>query len=163
MSETITNTPICKTQICKRPLTYMEKQKCWRCLVCNPLPKDAPQPKKEKKFLDVAMTDERVKEILAERVTVSEEHIREIVRDELENWYIQKPPVTANEVINEVLPPVELPEGAMRTDEDMAKIEAEREIVSQDWRAQAKALGIPLYHKKKEDVLAEIEAKSNVA
>lgn len=147
MIETMTNAPICKTQICKRPLTYLEKQGCWRCLVCNPLPKDAPKPIKEKKFLDVKMTEVQVAEMitkkLAEQVEIGEERIREIVINELENWHIQKPPVTQNEIME-----------AIETEKDISP--------DKDWRQQAKDLGIELFHRTKADVLAEIEAKTTL-
>lgn len=111
--------PICKTVTCKKELTFLDDSKCWRCLICNPLPKEEPAPPKEKKpFLDVHITEERV---------------REIVRDELENWHIQKPPVTAVEA--------KKIDSALRT----------------DWRVQAKELGIPLFQRKKADVLKDIE------
>ena len=114
-SEVQTNAPICKTQNCKRPLTYLEKQGCWRCLTCNPIPKDTSKPKEKKKFLDVAMKEERVVEMIKEAlekgaityiaigkstrpetmgIKIDEGRIREIVQDELMNWHIQKPPVT---------------------------------------------------------------------
>ena len=94
MTETVTNAPICKTVNCKKELTYLEDAKCWRCLVCNPLPKAKPAVESKTKYLDVKVTEERVREIFTEQ----EERIREIVRDELENWYIQRPPVTREEV-----------------------------------------------------------------
>lgn len=161
-AEVETNVPICRTQICKRPLTYLEKQGCWRCLVCNPIPKDVPIPKQEKKFLDVAMTEKRVKEILAEQVVTSEGRIREIVQDELMNWHISKPPTTRDEIDA-------LTEHIVQHNE---KGEVSSSIVtatSLGWRQQAKELSIPLMKepkgtgaRKKEDVLAEIAEKTGV-
>lgn len=156
-TEVQTNAPICKTQICKRPLTYLEDSKCWRCLECNPIPKDTPIPKKEKKFLDVAMTEKRVKEIIAEGTSMSEEKIREIVQDELMNWHIQKPPITRDETKNLTA----------------TEIESERMVQEvnepPNWRQQAKELGIPLMKepkgtgaRRKVDVLADIEIAQKV-
>ncbi len=153
-TETQTNAPICKTQICKRPLTFLEGPKCWRCLVCNPIPKDVPKAKQEKKFLDVKMTDNRVREILGEQIIVSEERIREIVQDELMNWHIQKPPVTKTEIEE-----LSEPEGST-TATDIS-------VQPLTWRQQAKELGISLHQstggvRKKVDVLADIEAKTEM-
>lgn len=164
-TETVTNAPICKTQLCKRPLTYLEDSKCWRCLICNPLPKDVPKFKEVKKFLDVAMTEERVKEILTEQVIAGEERIREIVQDELENWHIQKPTVTKTETDNTVKllnkivdPPLSNAriDGAVESGELIT-----REPEPLNWRQEAKELGIPLFQRKKADVLAEIDAKKH--
>ena len=131
MPETLTNIPKCKTQVCKRPLTYLEDSKCWRCLVCNPLPIEAPPaPEKEHKYLDVQMTEERV---------------REIVRDELMDWHWPTP-------VAEI---TQMPEG---------KSPAEP---VETWRQEAKRLGVPLHKepkgsgmRKKEDVLADIARKT---
>lgn len=107
---------------CRAELTKDEKRGCMICRVCHPAGDDKPLvPQIKPKLLDVKFT---------------EEQIREIVRDELENWHIQKPPVTKAE--------------AKETDEALRKI---------DWRAQAKELGIPLFQRKKADVLAEIAKK----
>jgi len=129
--ETISNAPICATQTCKRPLTYLKESRCWRCLICNPLPKkvEAP-PQSEHKYVDVKMTEDRV---------------REIVRDELQNWHIQQPPVTRAEIN-------QLPES-----------QSFAEPIEENWRQKAKRLGIPIQKepkgsgmRKKEDVLADI-------
>ena len=138
MSETMTETmtaPICKTVICKRPLTYLEKSKCWRCLVCNPLTKTAPTIEPKKKYVDVKMTEERV---------------REICQDVLENWHIQKPPVTTEEL-----------EKLTGTNNAEVPIKTEPET----WRQKAKRMGVKTHNdytggaRKKVDVLAEMEAK----
>ncbi len=147
MPETLTqtNVPICKTQNCKRPLVYLEDSKCWRCLICNPIPKIVVAPKQEKKFLDVALTEGRVKEMLGEQIAISEERIREIVQDELMNWQFKAPPVAADEV----------------------EVITETTPQATTWRQEAKALGISLHQstggvRKKVDVLADIEAKRTV-
>lgn len=177
-TEVQTNAPLCKTQLCKRPLTYLEKQGCWRCFVCNPIPKDAPKPKEQKKFLDVAVQEERVVEMIKEalekgaityiaigksrrpetmEVEIGEGRIREIVQDELMNWHIQKSPITKDlvEELTSTSPPEEL--------------KTSTEVIMADsltWRQQAKALGISLMKepkgtgpRKKEDVLADIKVK----
>ena len=158
MVETMTNAPVCKTQICKRPLTYLEEQGCWRCLVCNPMPKDVPKPIKEKKFLDVKTTEGQVAEMITKKLTehieVSEEKIREIVRDELENWHIQKPPVTKDEI-------EEYPTAVISQTINESRIEQAKEPEPPDWRQQAKDLGIELFHRKKVDVMKDIEEAEN--
>ncbi len=142
--------PICKTVICKKPLTYLEKQKCWRCLNCNPLPK-VKEPEKEKdrsKYIDVPWTPEQ------------EGRIRAIVRDELENWHIPKP--TEDET-DDVLTTAEGGFLDQREKNRVAPREPDNPI---NWRAQAKELGVELYDherkcpRKKEDVLADIAKKT---
>lgn len=140
--ETATNAPICKTQVCKRPLTYLEESKCWRCLICNPIPKAKPSPEEKTKYLDVKVTEERVREIIKEQ-GLGEERIREIVQDELMNWHIQKPSVGNITV----------------TESGVAEIEP-----VETWRQKAKRLGVRLMKepkgtgaRTKEEVLADIE------
>ncbi len=158
MVETMTNAPVCKTQICKRPLTYLEEQGCWRCLVCNPMPKAAPKPIKEKKFLDVKMTEKQVSIMitkrLVEQVEIGEEKIREIVRDELENWHIQKPPITKDEM-------TKLETAGTSQTINESRMEQAKEPEPPDWRQQAKDLGIELFHRKKVDVMKDIEEAEN--
>lgn len=111
-----------KCRRCNGELTRDEKRNCWECLACYPKNRvQAAPPKTEKKYIDVAMSEGRV---------------REIVRDELENWHIQKPSVTKSET--------EEIDTALRT----------------DWRQQAKELGINTFQMKKVDVLAAIAEKA---
>ncbi len=120
-----------KCKRCNGELAHDKKRDCLYCPVCHPLNKNVPSPLAEKKqLLDLTTNEKRVAEMLVE----NESRIREIVRDELENWHIQKPPVTKDEI----------------------KIAVEEET----WREQAKRLGIELYHRKKEDVLADIAEKT---
>ncbi len=148
--ETETNAPVdtlapmCKTQICKRPLTFLEDSKCWRCLVCNPLNKKKPEsPKEETKYLDVKVTEEQVDKMITERLVAHEKKIREIVVDELENYHITKP-----EIVDTI-----------DNHPEMSHVE----VVELTWRQEAKKLGIPLHKepkgtgmRKKEDVLKDI-------
>lgn len=139
-----TTKPICKTVTCKKELTYLKESGCWRCLICNPLPKEKPAPPKEKKpFLDVHITEARA---------------REIVRDELENWHIQKPSVTKEEV--KTYTDMDIPSTTinLETAGDIVEI---KELT---WRQQAKDLGISLMQptggvRKKADVLADIAVR----
>ena len=118
---------------CQTELSYDEERNCKICLTCNPPRQEiAPPPKSKKNFIDVKVTEERVREIFKE--LLSGDAVREIVRDELENWHIQKPPVTKEEI----------PPPADNQD---------------DWRAKARELGIPLFQRTKKDVLADIEKK----
>ena len=154
--------PICKTTNCKRELTYLEESDCWRCLVCNPLTAPAPTEKPESKYIDVKMTEKKVREIVKDEMMGSkfdEGQIRDIVRDELENWHIQKPPVTKTE---SELTVAKLREIAKDNPPKTGNIEVPVNpelAASPNWRQQAKELGIPLFQRKKADVLADIEAK----
>lgn len=158
-TEVQTNAPICKTQICKRPLTYMEKQKCWRCLICNPIPKDAPKPKKEKKFLDVKVTEEQVEKMIEEAVPayLNEKKIREIVQEELRNWHIQKSPATRDEIVEAV--GVGDSESNVHVDIKIPK--------SETWLQKAKRLRIRTHNegtggmRKKVDIMTDMETKEN--
>ena len=115
----------CKNNDCGEELTFMEESKCFRCLKCKPIVKKRQVPKKsESKYIDVPWTEDR---------------IRKIVREELEDWHIQKPPVTKKEIDTITEQPVAT------------------------WREQAKELGIPLYHKTKKQVLAEIVEKTKAS
>lgn len=108
---------------CRAELTYDEKRNCMVCRVCHPEGGDKPLvPQTKPKLLDVKFT---------------EEQIRAIVRDELENWHIQKPPVTKDEIV---------------TGRDY-------QAGKPDWRQQAKELGINSFGRKKAEVLAEIASK----
>ena len=122
MPETKTNAPICKTQNCKKPLTYMEESNCWRCLVCNPIPIYRPVEKTRKKLVDAKMT---------------EDEVRSIVKDELANWHIQKPPVTATEIYEAV--------GSVDSEPTVIKVDA----TPPTWRQKAKELGVPLHKEPK--------------
>ena len=114
---------------CKKELVKDEKRGCMFCPSCHPLQKEQPkEEEKERHYVDIKMTEARV---------------RVIVRDELENWHIQKPSVTRDEIKEVVAPPT-------------------------DWRQQAKDLGIILTKptggaRKKIDVLAEIQAKTTTS
>ena len=108
---------------CREELTVIKKTGCRRCLNCHPI-NDVPVVpfKKETKYVDITLTEGRV---------------REIVRDELENWHLQKPSVTKDEITSIVEEP-------------------------ESWRQTAKRLGISLSQatggvRKKVDVLADIK------
>ncbi len=162
--EFVTSAPICKTQICKKPLSRLESRGSWRCFHCTPWPKGAPAPKQEKKFLDVAMTEKRVREIIAKKETMSEERIREIVQDELMNWHIQKPSVTKSDISEMTATEVEAAKEMLSRpvfDEKNSGIVI-TEIDGVPWREKAKELGINSFGRKKADVLAEIKAKQTV-
>ena len=143
--------PICKTQICKRPLTWLKESGCWRCLHCNPIREVKPTERRRKKYLDVTMTEDIVTELIKEQIgqtSVDEERIREIVQDELANWHIPEPPMTRAEITTMVetlqqnAVPVEKPETYMQ---------------------KAKRLNVATHHseggiRKKADVLSDIKA-----
>lgn len=140
--------PICATQKCKRPLTRLgPPRNCWRCLVCNPIVEAKKTESRKRRDIDKQLSEERVLELIKNTTAgLDEEAIREIIQDELQNWFIQKPPITKEEILAETTPtPSEPPE--------------------QTWRQEAKDLGVPLHKepagsgmRKKVEVLADIEA-----
>ncbi len=153
MLETI-DAPICATQKCKRPLTRLGAPwNCWRCLVCNPIVEAKKTEPRKRRDVDRQLSEERVIEMIKESSTkvsvgLNEEEIREIIQDELQDWFIQKPPMTRDELAETIPTPSEVPEPT--------------------WRQDAKDLGISLMKepkgsgmRKKVDVLADIEAKKN--
>lgn len=136
-------------KFCKTELFYDEKRGCSVCLKCNPLstaPVVTEKPKSN--YVDVTMTEKR---------------IREIVRDELENWHIQKPPMTRDEIIDERL---NLSGSPVKKSGVQELTEDEIVVTKVNWRARAKELGIPIYDqerkrpRKKVDVLADIAEKT---
>ena len=129
---------------CQTELSYDEERNCKICLTCNPPKQEiAPPPKSKKNFIDVKLTEERVREIFKE--LLSGDAVREIVRDELENWHIQKPPVTKKTIIG-------MTEVGGSTVDELVYI-----------REQANILAISVKGRKKEDVLADIRRASETA
>ena len=72
-----------KCRYCNGELTYIEATKCNRCLRCKPMTNVKPSAKRPTKYVDVKMSDARV---------------REIVIEVLEDWHIQKPPLMKSEI-----------------------------------------------------------------
>lgn len=149
MEEIMTNAPICKTVICKRPLTYLEDSKCWRCLACNPIRKTKPEVIKAKSFLDVKMTDKRVIELI-------QEHVPSMINRELENWHIQKPPIMQDEIEDSVTTNNVPIEPKVGTDINSAKTNPEETYLQ-----KAKRLGVRTHNehtggmRKKADVMED--------
>lgn len=150
--EAITNAPVCKTVICKKPLTWLDDSKCWRCLICNPLPRESDAPDQEAhRYVDVKPDEKRVKEMINE--SLSADKIREIIQDELASWHIQRPAVTRDEI-----------EEMIKTNNASFRVKVKPET----WRQKAQRLGVELHNRteegkpmgvrKKEDVMADIEA-----
>lgn len=115
-----------KCRLCKGELTRDEERGCFRCLLCNPIQaKPVEQPKDEGNYVDTG-------------TKWTEEKIRALIRDELENWHIQKPPVTAKEIAADV-------------------------VSDKTWRDKAKEMGVSLYDhdkkcpRKKTDVLEDMK------
>lgn len=154
------NAPICATQKCKRPLTFLgPPQNCWRCLVCNPITETRKTERPERTYIDVTVTEKMVAEIIVGRLLKStkkdglfksnelteiiNEHIREIVVDEMANWHIQKPPVTRDEIAETIPSSSAVPK-------------------PETYMQYAKRLGVATHKpeggiRKKADVLADIE------
>ncbi len=171
-----------KCRRCNGDLVRDEQRNCLICPICYPPNRTSPViEKEESKYLDVQMTEARVRKILAEQVEVGEERIREIVRDELENWHIHKPPVTKTDIDEMSDVDKAAMESATDHDEALATltpfaaarksnpdydplIDAPPKAMLQEtkinWRVQAKALGIKTFQRKKVDVLAEIAEKT---
>ncbi len=120
--------PLTHCVTCAAELTIDKKRGCKVCRLCHPEPVAAPTPPpKPKAFLDVKLTEKRVSELIAEIVP-------DMIREELENWHVQKPPVT------------------------------KEEVKKLTWRQEAKSLGVSLHQekggvRKKVDVLADIELR----
>ena len=175
MTTTVTRVnPKTHCRYCGEELSYDEARQCSTCLNCHPPKTATPAPAKETKYLDVKLTEGRVKEMIKE----NEERIRDIVRDELENWHIQKPPVTREEVTPMVLTDTpttftseaNIPEqigGTTNTTLANPTMEYNKKVAEEEakiperidntligalgtnWRKQAKALGIPLHKEPK--------------
>ena len=159
MEETLTNAPICGTQKCKRPLTFLgPPQNCWRCLVCNPITETRKTETPKRKYIDVTMTEDIVRKIIKEElqsvgkvesmttITTDEERVREIVRDELADWHIPKPSVTKAEITTMTETPA---------------INA-KPVKPETWLQKAKRLGVQTHNegtggmRKKVDIMADM-------
>lgn len=144
-----------KCKGCNGELVKDKKRGCFRCPTCHPEQPDRVIKKPTKpKLVGVVPNEGRVREIIKEMVP-------DMVRDILEDWYIPKPPVTASEaetVVEELRADnyVEPTKAVLLDPDKVITLEVT------DWRAKAKEMGISLFHKKKKDVLAEIEAKKLV-
>ncbi len=173
-----------KCKRCGNELTEDKERGCMECLVCYPKNRVVPVQEKEKKtYLDVIPNEVRVAEMLAEQVKVDEKRIREIVVDELENWHIQKPPVTRDDYNALIDPPLreEFNQSRNLTASEAVKnanVQAFKQLATitatsattptppdMTWRQEAKALGIRLSQptggaRKKVDVLADIKART---
>ena len=157
--------PMTHCNHCRSPLSHDKERNCKVCRTCHPVQeiKTEPLPKDVATNPNLLTFEERVEKILAKHESVVEERIREIVRDELENWHIHEPSVKQDDV-----DAIWQTETAGNTNtatvgrqamvSEVAAIQLEP-----DWRAQAKELGIPLFQRKKVDVLADIEAKKEIA
>ena len=149
--ETKTNAPICKTKICNRPLSYIEKTGCWRCLVCNPWPKNVKTEEPVRKYVDQQMTEGRVKEILGQQMTA--EDVRKIVID----------------AMAEFTPPESDPDYPPTRAEITQIAESVTTIKPETWRQKAKRLGVQTHHpdgmgmRKKAEILADVEKLENEA
>jgi hypothetical protein len=124
-------------KFCKNELVWIEKAKCNRCLTCHPMPKEVKPVEKE--------SNKRVDE------SWSEERIRDIVKDELENWHKTTVLTKQREGWGEDEPVVVATDVAIGDDVN--------------WRQRAKDLGVSLSQetggaRKKVDVLADIAEKT---
>ena len=138
--------------ICGEELTEMKNAEgevtCKRCLACKPIV-EPPKPKAdETKYVDVAWTEER---------------IRVLIRDELENWHKMTLVHKGNMTLTEVAAPDGVKE-KVAVAGDVTEIPEGVEIPGTipKWTDQAKELGISLMketggRRKKDDVLQDIE------
>lgn len=127
-----------KCRRCNGDLTRDEKRNCLRCLVCYPVQEVQPAaPKDMSKYVD-------------QGTKWTEERIREIVRDELADWQVPKPSVTAKEVVELTSP-------------DTTESSIVAEVPQKTWRDKAKEMGVSLYDhekkcpRKKTDVLEDMK------
>ncbi|KKN75870.1 hypothetical protein LCGC14_0375780 [marine sediment metagenome] len=146
---------------CTEELTIDKKRNCKVCLSCNPPRANvAPPPKSKNNFIDVKVTEERVREIFKE--LFSGDAVRLIVRDELENWHIQRPPVTKKDSVELTVEKLQEVAKEIKSHEATGNFEisvSQEMFNDSNWRAKAKELGIPLFQRTKQDVLKDIEAK----
>ena len=120
---------------------------CKRCLTCNPETAYVPPKDRESKYVDIKMTDEKVQELVEESI---DKIVPDMIREVLENWHIQRPPVTAEEIAE-----------ATGGEEVVTKLQK-----PETWRQEAKRLGVSVYDterkcpRKKVDVLKDIKEKT---
>ncbi len=122
-----------KCKNCETELTFMEEAKCLRCLSCHPVTKSVPMEKKETNYVDIPWTAERIWDCVKSRV-------EELIREELENWV------------------------APSDEPDPARIPPRQPDNPPDnWRAQAKELGIEVYDKARKRPRLKIEVLADIA
>lgn len=147
--------PICKTQVCKRPLTKLgEPWNCWICLTCNKHPDVVNKMKKqddkrESKYIDKPMTEERVKEIAGRGMTA--EDIRQIVRETFSEF-------STKEGADPDYPPTHAEIQTMTAPENV------NAGPDWTWLQKAKSLGVKTHKetgglRKKSEIIADMEAK----
>lgn len=140
---------------CSTELTQMTnaagEPTCMRCLKCHPLPVEMkPEQKKkdEPRYVDVPWTEER---------------IRNIVVDELENWHKMTTVNDGDMTLTEVAVPDELikPKVVVAGGGEIPE-NVEIPDSPPKWTDQAESLGISWRGRKKIEVLDEIEAKLEI-
>ncbi len=116
---------------CGTELTKDEDRGCFYCGLCHPIQnKSVPMEQLEKNYIDVKPSEKRVEEI----IKIIKNIVPDIIREELENWHMDKP-VVDEPIIED----------------------------NKNWKADAKELNIEVYDKenkrprKKVDVIADIE------
>lgn len=142
-----------KCRRCNGELERDEKRDCLRCPVCYPIQEAQPEPEKDmSKYVDVGKK-------------WTEEGIRALIKDELEDWYLQRPSVTAKDVVALTTETGTLP------DEEAAVVPTveQTQLPTKTWRDVAKGMNVSLYDherkcpRKKVDVLEEIKQKTEAA
>lgn len=151
MVETRVNTAT-HCRYCGTALTRDEKRNCMVCLVCHPPSAVKPSPPKKKNLVGVVPDEKRVREIIKEMVPV-------LVQDAMEDWYIPRPSVTKSEATDLTGTESYNEKGEITSSVVLLDPDKVITLKVKDWRSQAKELGISLFHRKKADVLKEIEAK----
>ncbi len=141
---------------CRSLLSYDENRNCKVCRTCHPVQKEKPPAEeKERRYLDIKMTNEMVQEIAEE---VIDKIVPDMIRGVLENWHIQRPPVTKTEITEDLI----------QHDHEGNVSSSVVTLKPKTWRQQAKGLGIEVYDKVnkrprlKIDVLEDIENKLTV-
>ena len=141
-----------KCRGCETELIRDEERDCLYCPVCHPPQKKvSPEEKPETKYIDVTMTEARVRALITEHQEAEDERIREIVQDELIAW---TKPVTTEGIEPVVVSP-----------EKEILVEIPELDKHKNWRSEAKELEIELYDKEnrksrlKADVITDIDAK----
>ena len=131
---------------CRTELSYDKERACSFCSRCNPPQiKAVKAEEKERRYVDVRLTEGRVREIVEE---IIDKLVPDMIRD------IKQ---TTQEKLDEV--------SVRAIKNDTVQVSHERELDQhRNWRSEAKELGVPLNQetggsRKKEDVLNDIEIK----
>jgi len=136
-------------KFCGTELAFEEARNCYRCMKCNPDTElRTPVKKEDPKYVQEGLTDRQ------------KSQVREICRDELENWH----QITT---VHKETGALKLTDVAIKNDMDNVVVKGGGDIPEgveipsepPKWTDQAESLDIKWRGRKKDDVLQEIEDK----